>query len=38
MVFPLRARDGGVLTRRGHTEGTIDLARALAKPSGVLWN
>ena len=26
-VFPLRAREGGVLTRRGHTEGTIDLAR-----------
>ena len=24
-VFPLRARKGGVLTRRGHTEGTIDL-------------
>lgn len=36
-VFPLRARDGGVLTRRGHTEGTIDLARlAGLKPSGVL--
>lgn len=24
-VFPLRAQAGGVLTRRGHTEGTIDL-------------
>ena len=36
-VFPLRARNGGVLTRRGHTEGTIDLARlAGLKPSGVL--
>ena len=36
-VFPLRARDDGVLTRRGHTEGTIDLARlAGLKPSGVL--
>lgn len=36
-VFPLRARDGGVLTRRGHTEGTIDLARlAGLKPAGVL--
>jgi 3,4-dihydroxy 2-butanone 4-phosphate synthase len=36
-VFPLRARDGGVLSRRGHTEGTIDLARlAGLKPSGVL--
>lgn len=35
-VFPLRARDGGVLTRRGHTEGTIDLARlAGLKPAGV---
>ncbi len=36
-VFPLRGRDGGVLTRRGHTEGSIDLARlAGLKPSGVL--
>ena len=36
-VFPLRARDGGVLTRRGHTEGTIDLARlAGLKSAGVL--
>ena len=26
-VFPLRARPGGVLTRRGHTEGSIDLAK-----------
>lgn len=26
-VFPLRARDGGVLVRAGHTEGSIDLAR-----------
>lgn len=25
-VFPLRARSGGVLERRGHTEGTVDLA------------
>jgi len=24
-VFPLRAKKGGVLTRRGHTEGTVDL-------------
>lgn len=24
-VFPLRARAGGVLARRGHTEGTVDL-------------
>lgn len=36
-VFPLRARQGGVLTRRGHTEGTIDLARlAGLKPAGIL--
>ncbi|QXW26768.1 3,4-dihydroxy-2-butanone-4-phosphate synthase [Acinetobacter johnsonii] len=36
-VFPLRARDGGVLTRRGHTEGSVDLARlAGLKPAGVL--
>ncbi|MDY6486456.1 3,4-dihydroxy-2-butanone-4-phosphate synthase [Acinetobacter faecalis] len=36
-VFPLRARKGGVLERRGHTEGTIDLARlAGLKPSGML--
>ncbi len=36
-VFPLRAKNGGVLERRGHTEATIDLMR-LAKlpPSGVL--
>lgn len=25
-VFPLRAQTGGVLTRRGHTEGSVDLA------------
>ncbi|MCX4029059.1 3,4-dihydroxy-2-butanone-4-phosphate synthase [Endozoicomonas sp. SM1973] len=36
-VFPLRARPGGVLTRRGHTEGVIDLmALAELKPAGVL--
>ncbi|UBX49732.1 3,4-dihydroxy-2-butanone-4-phosphate synthase [Providencia alcalifaciens] len=36
-VFPLRAREGGVLTRRGHTEATIDLAvLAGFKPAGVL--
>lgn len=36
-VFPLRARDGGVLVRRGHTEGSIDLARMGGlKPAGVL--
>ncbi len=36
-VFPLRARPGGVLTRRGHTEGTTDLMQlAGLNPSGVL--
>ena len=36
-VFPLRARPGGVLERRGHTEGTVDLMRLAGfKPSGVL--
>ena len=36
-VFPLRAPAGGVLTRRGHTEGTVDLMRlAGLKPTGVL--
>jgi 3,4-dihydroxy 2-butanone 4-phosphate synthase/GTP cyclohydrolase II len=31
-VFPLRARDGGVLERRGHTEAAIDLARLAGLP------
>ncbi|HVE05841.1 MAG TPA: 3,4-dihydroxy-2-butanone-4-phosphate synthase [Paraburkholderia sp.] len=36
-VFPLRAMPGGVLTRRGHTEGTVDLVTlAGLKPAGVL--
>ncbi len=36
-VFPLRARKGGVLTRRGHTEGTVDLMQmAGLQPAGVL--
>ncbi|QXO15694.1 3,4-dihydroxy-2-butanone-4-phosphate synthase [Vibrio ostreae] len=36
-VFPLRARKGGVLARRGHTEGTVDLMQmAGLLPSGVL--
>lgn len=36
-VFPLRAREGGVLARRGHTEGSVDLARlAGLRPAGVL--
>jgi len=36
-VFPLRARKGGVLVRRGHTEGTVDLMQmAGLMPAGVL--
>ncbi|GGP23950.1 3,4-dihydroxy-2-butanone-4-phosphate synthase [Silvimonas iriomotensis] len=36
-VFPLRARTGGVLARRGHTEGSVDLARLAGfKPAAVL--
>ncbi|MFM7311808.1 MAG: bifunctional 3,4-dihydroxy-2-butanone-4-phosphate synthase/GTP cyclohydrolase II [Cyanobium sp.] len=36
-IFPLRARDGGVLKRAGHTEAAIDLARlAGLYPSGVI--
>jgi len=36
-VFPLRAREGGVLTRGGHTEATIDLVRLAGySPVGVL--
>jgi len=36
-IFPLRAKDGGVLRRAGHTEATIDLARlAGLEPAGVL--
>jgi len=36
-IFPLRAKDGGVLRRAGHTEATIDLARlAGLAPAGVL--
>lgn len=36
-VVPLRARDGGVLTRRGHTEATVDLCRlAGLAPVGVI--
>ncbi len=36
-VFPLRARDGGVLTRAGHTEAAVDLARlAGLQPAGVI--
>ena len=36
-VFPLRAREGGVLQRVGHTEAAVDLARfAGLLPSGVV--
>jgi 3,4-dihydroxy 2-butanone 4-phosphate synthase/GTP cyclohydrolase II len=36
-VFPLRAKEGGVLRRTGHTEAAIDLARlAGLKPAGLL--
>ncbi len=36
-VFPLRARDGGVLVRAGQTEGAVDLMRlASLKPAGVI--
>jgi 3,4-dihydroxy 2-butanone 4-phosphate synthase len=36
-IFPLRANPGGVLGRRGHTEGSVDLARlAGLKPAAVI--
>ena len=36
-IFPLRYRSGGVLKRAGHTEATVDLARAAGlSPAGVL--
>lgn len=36
-IFPLRYRPGGVLKRAGHTEATVDLARAAGlAPAGVL--
>ena len=36
-IFPLRARDGGVLQRVGHTEAAVDLARlAGCSPAGVI--
>jgi 3,4-dihydroxy 2-butanone 4-phosphate synthase / GTP cyclohydrolase II len=35
-MFPLRARDGGVLVRTGQTEATVDLSRMAGfKPAGV---
>ena len=36
-VFPLRARDGGVLVRAGHTEAAVDLSRLAGfYPAGVI--
>jgi 3,4-dihydroxy 2-butanone 4-phosphate synthase / GTP cyclohydrolase II len=36
-IFPLRAREGGVLRRAGQTEGSVDLARlAGLRPSAVI--
>jgi len=36
-IFPLRAKDGGVLVRTGHTEAAVDLAKlAKLKPAGVI--
>lgn len=36
-IFPLRAKDGGVIRRSGHTEASVDLARlAGMEPAGVL--
>ena len=35
-MVPLRAREGGVLTRRGHTESSIDLCRLTGLPSAGL--
>ncbi len=36
-IFPLRAKDEGVLRRSGHTEATVDLARLAGfEPAGVL--
>lgn len=36
-IFPLIAREGGVITRPGHTEAAVDMARlAGCRPAGVL--
>ena len=36
-IFPLRAAEGGVLKRAGHTEGSVDLMRlAGLRPAGVI--
>lgn len=36
-IFPLRSKDGGVLIRAGHTEGSVDLSKlAGLRPGGVI--
>ena len=36
-IFPLKAKNGGVLRRTGHTEAAVDLARLAGfKPAGIL--
>ena len=36
-IFPIRAREGGLLVRAGHTEAVVDLAKlAGLKPAGVI--
>ena len=35
-VFPLRAQDGGVLRRSGHTEGSVDLCRLAGLREGAV--
>ena len=36
-IFPLRAKNGGVLRRTGHTEAAVDIARLAGfKPAGIL--
>jgi 3,4-dihydroxy 2-butanone 4-phosphate synthase/GTP cyclohydrolase II len=36
-IFPLRAKEGGVLVRTGHTEAAVDLAKlAKLRPAGVI--
>ena len=36
-IFPLKAKEGGVMVRAGQTEGTVDLDRlAVLNPSGVI--
>ncbi len=35
-IFPLRAVDGGVLVRAGHTEGSVDLMKLSGLPAGAV--